>query len=176
MQYIYGFENFHSTKPSAISFGKFDGLHRGHQLLIGYVKAYGQGDQMNSIVCSIDKDPDVVLMTKDEQKFKLKTQVDYLVTCPFSDEFRHIPAEAFIRDIIKGVFHAEYVVVGSDFRFGYRAEGSAWLLKQLADKYNYKVVVVEKKMFRGERISSTLIRNSLRHGEIEAANTMLGYN
>ena len=176
MQYIYGFENYHSSKPSAITFGKFDGLHRGHQLLVGYVKAYGQGEEMNSIVCSIDKDPDVVLMTKDEQKAKLKTQVDYLVTCPFSDEFRHIPAEDFIRDIIKGVFHAEYVVVGYNFRFGYKAEGSAWLLQQLADKYYYKVVVVDKKSFKGVRISSTYIRDSLKHGEIDLANSMLGYH
>ena len=176
MQYIYGFENFHSSKPSAITFGKFDGLHRGHQILVGYVKAYGQGDDMNSIVCSIDKNPDVVLMTKDEQKAKLKPQVDYLVTCPFTEEFKKMPAETFIRDVIKGVFHAEYVVVGFNFLFGHNAEGSVWLLQQLAEKYNYKVVVVGEKTFRGQSISSTYIRSSLKRGEIELANSMLGYN
>lgn len=176
MQYIDGVENYHSTKSCAITFGKFDGFHRGHQALIGFVKALSHGEQMESVVCSIDKGANGVLTTKEEQIEKMKHEVDYLVNCPFSEEFRHIPAEDFIRDIIKGIFHAKYVVVGYNFRFGFRAEGDARFLESLAEKYDYKVVVIGKRHLYGRRISSTFIRDSLKRGEVDTANMLLGYN
>lgn len=176
MQYIKGLEKYQDLGRSAVTFGKFDGLHRGHQKLTEKVREFAQREQINSVVCAFDMDFKEQLMTNAERREHLEGQVDYLVSCPFSREFREMHAEEFIREIIKGIFHAEYVVVGTDFRFGYGQAGDALMLQEYAAKYGYETVVIEKERQNGREISSTYIRESMREGKIGLANIMLGYN
>ena len=137
MQYIEGLKEYTDTGKSAVTFGKFDGLHRGHQKLVENVKTFQEQQGVKSALCAFDMSGRQVLMTKEERKERLEN-VDYLINCPFSDEFRHMEAEEFISKIIKGVFHADYVVVGTDFHFGYGQKGDADLLKAYTDKYDYR--------------------------------------
>lgn len=175
MQYIKGLENYIDCRPSAVTFGKFDGLHCGHQLLVDAVKQLGEKEDLCSVVCAFDMKRQGVLMTKKEREFRLENKIDYLVDCLFTKEFRELKAEEFIRDIIKGVFHAKYVVVGTDFHFGYGKDGDTLVLKEYAEKYGYEVIVMDKKRYQGRTIGSTYIREVLREGRVSDANQMLGY-
>ena len=102
MQYVKGLNKYRGDGRSAVTFGKFDGLHRGHQELVRTVKELGEKEDVSSIVCAFDMNQRNVLMTKEERLLHLENEVDYLVDCAFTKEFMEISAEDFIRDIIRG--------------------------------------------------------------------------
>ena len=129
MQYIEGLNEYTETEKSAVTFGKFDGVHKGHQKLVEEVLRCCTNGNIKSVLCAFEMKKKDILMTPDERRERMDGKIDYLVECPFSDELRHMSAEDFIKKVIKGVFHAEYVVVGTDFHFGYGKEGDAHMLE-----------------------------------------------
>lgn len=175
MQYLKGLEGYTDTAGSAVTFGKFDGLHRGHSKLISKVRELGEQHELNSIVCSFDMNGQGLLMTKEERQEHLEGKVDYLIDCPFSENLRRMSAEGFIKNIIKGLFHAEYVIVGTDFHFGYGQSGDAQILKDFEEEYGYKAIIVEKERYEGRIISSTYVKEMMREGNVELADDLLGY-
>lgn len=176
MQYIDGIENYRGTARTAVTFGKFDGLHKGHQKLINKVQELAEIHEIKSIVCSFDMNRKEVLMTKEERQNHLQGQVDYLVRGVFSDSFRHMSAEDFIRIIVKNRFCADYVVVGAEFHFGYRKTGDVKMLQYFSDSYRYKPIIVYKECYGENSISSTYIKDNIRRGKLRLANILLGYN
>lgn len=183
MQYINRLSEYKDDRESAVTFGKFDGLHRGHQLLVEEVRKLGKQDGIRSIVCAFDMGPlwkrigktPQILMTGKERQEHLEGKVDVLAECPFTQEFSQIKAEDFIRDIIKGVFHARYVIVGTDFQFGYEKRGDLGMLRQYAKEYGYQLIVIEKERYENRIISSTYIKEVLRQGDLRLAGMLLGY-
>ena len=183
MQYIQGLDAFRESGRTAVTLGKFDGLHRGHQKLVEKVESYGRADKVRTAVCSFDMEPLSerlhrpyrVLMTKEERRAHLEGRVDYLVDCPFTEEFSRMSAEDFIRDVLCGVFHAAYVVVGTDFSFGYQKRGDYHMLERYQDVYGYRLDVVEKERYQEREISSTYVKEALAAGDMELAQTLLGY-
>lgn len=176
MQYIKGLNHYAYEGKTAVTFGKFDGLHLGHRRLIRTVKELSEKEDVKSVVCAFDMSHSNVLMTKEERELHLENEVEYLVDCPFTKEFRELSAEVFIRDIIKGVFHADFVVVGTDFQFGYGKRGDIQMLADYREQYGYELIVIEKKRYRDRIISSTYIKEVLREGKAADASKMLGYN
>lgn len=183
MRYIEGLDAYYGSGRSAVTLGKFDGLHCGHEKLIDKVMECAKTDGVESLVCSFDMRPlfdsmsieKEVLMTKEERRFRLEHRVDWLVDCPFTKAFSQISAEDFIRDVLTGVFHAAYVVVGTDFCFGYGKKGDIHMLKEYEDVYDYRLIIVEKEQYCGREISSTYIREALFQGDIPLVNRLLGY-
>lgn len=175
MQYVKGLEHYVNAEKSAVSFGKFDGLHRGHKKLIKKVKELSERENISSVVCSFDMQAPEILMTETERKEFLEHEADYLVDCAFTKELREIEAEDFIRDIIAGVFHAEYVVVGTDFQFGYGKRGDIHMLKAYEKQYGYELVVIEKERYGERIISSTYIKEVLKEGRPHLVGELLGY-
>lgn len=183
MQYIKGLEAYQGDGRTAVTLGKFDGLHRGHEKLIEKVIEYAGKENIESVVCSFNMIPFFdsrkinreVLMTKEEQRRRLEGRIDKLVDCPFTESFSRIPAEDFIRDVLAGLFHAAYVVVGTDFCFGHQKQGNIHMLKEYEEKYGYKLIVIEKERYRGRIISSTYIKEALSEGNLSLANHLLGY-
>lgn len=183
MQYIKGLEACRVVGRSAVTLGKFDGLHLGHRKLVDMVKEYGRQDDIKSIVCAFDMSelyekkgmtPEI-LMTKAERMSRLDGETDYLVDCPFTEEFSRMEAEEFIENVIQGIFHAAYVVVGTDFHFGHGKRGDIHMLQAYARKYDYELVVIEKERRGGRVISSTYIKEVLKEGDIALARELLGY-
>ena len=111
MQYINRLSDYRDSKESAVTFGKFDGLHKGHQKLIEKVQEFGRQEDLASIVCAFDMQPlwermgtiPQILMTAEERRRYLDGKITALVHCPFTREFGRIEAEDFIRDIICGL-------------------------------------------------------------------------
>ena len=176
MQYIDGIENYRDTERSVVTFGKFDGLHMGHQKLVNKVQELAADNNLKSIVCYFDMNRRDILMTKEDRQYRLEGQVDYLVRGVFTDAFRRMSAEDFIRVIVKDRFHADYVVVGADFHFGYGKMGDRRVLKYYSDRYDYEPIIMYKECYGEHSISSTYIKDNIRRGNIQLANVMLGYN
>ncbi len=184
MQYINRLSDYKDNMESAVTFGKFDGLHRGHQILTQKVRELAEKDGIRSIVCAFDMHPmwecagkiPQILMNSKERCRHLEDIVDVLAECPFTREFSQIHAEDFIRDIIKGIFHARYVVVGTDFQFGYGKRGDIKMLEQYAKEYGYELIVIEKERYEDRVISSTYIKELLEKGDVKLAGNLLGYS
>lgn len=183
MQYIVGLDQYYNENKTAVTLGKFDGLHRGHEKLIEKVIECAEDEKIDSVVCSFDMSPlfkelnveRKIIMTQEEKKLRLDGRVDYLVKCPFTVEFSRISAEDFVENILVGLFHASYVVVGTDFCFGYQKSGNVEVLRKLQKKYGYRLIVLEKERYQGRVISSTYVKEALTEGKLKLANELLGY-
>ena len=173
MKYITGIESYSGQKRSAVTLGKFDGLHLGHQKLIDKIRSY-TSDECESIVCAFDMHRDS-LMTGRERREHLEPKVDWLIDQPFTKALREMEAEEFIDRILHKVLRAAHIVVGTDFSFGYGKRGNAELLQKMADQYGYTVDVIEKERYLGTVISSTYIKDALAQGDVKLAERLLGY-
>ena len=183
MKYICKTLDFKIEEPTVISFGKFDGLHRGHELLVQWMKQLKKEKDLKSVAFTFDIPPKTHLLSLEQKSLTTKKEklyifaqsgVDYLVECPFVDEVRQMQAEEFIAWIVKSL-HVKQIVVGTDFRYGYQRKGDYLLLQRLEKKYGYQTVVVDKLKEDGKDVSSTYIRNLLCEGNLQKANRLLGY-
>lgn len=183
MQYITGTRKFQIDDPTVVTLGKFDGLHRGHKKLLEEVFRYRERGY-RSAVFTFETAPgtlmkgklQTMITTNAERKANLEQAgVDFLVEYPFNREVAHMMPEEFISQVLIGQMNAKAIVSGSDFHFGYQRSGDVELLKKLAPKYGYEMIVVEKALDGDREISSTYIREELAMGNIEKANELLGY-
>ncbi|MCM1282180.1 MAG: bifunctional riboflavin kinase/FAD synthetase [Muribaculaceae bacterium] len=184
MEYIRDNLEYKTDVPTAITLGKFDGLHRGHELLMKTLFAEGKKRACKTVVFTFDIPPrrqvyetEARVLTTNEEKRLIfeKTGVDYLFECPFTPEIMRMEPEAFIRWLVEA-FCARVIVVGRDFHFGHNRAGDYHVLMEYADHFGYEVVVVEKMQEDGRDISSTFVREELLAGRIARANQLLGYH
>ncbi|MCR4781936.1 MAG: bifunctional riboflavin kinase/FAD synthetase [Lachnospiraceae bacterium] len=167
-------------EPTAITIGKFDGFHLGHEKLISLLKK----TSLEKMVLTFDVSPRITLDSAEDKRNLLSFEermsilenedIDYCLICKFDDRFIKTEAEDFIR-ILKERYHMEYLCVGSDFRFGYKGLGDIYVLKELSLKYNFKLEVIEKIKDKNIEISSSLIRSEIIDGNVKMANELLGY-
>ncbi len=184
MQYIKGIENYQSEKCAALTLGKFDGLHRGHELLVGHVIQEAAEHGLSSVVIAFDMRPLFQkmnkaydnLLTGEEKAKRLDGRIDFFVECPFVEELAQMEAEEFIEKILVEKFHAKYIALGTDFRFGHERRGDGEMLMKYSEKYGYRVEVLEKERYAGREISSTYIKEELRNGNMELVDKLLGYS
>lgn len=171
MRYIRGMESYHDLAYTAITLGKFDGLHKGHLKLVERVQSYAK-EGIKSIVFSFDMLPFFKekgwnkknLMTSEEKSLFLEGKVDYLVECPFVEDIYTMEAEDFIKDILVDKFHAKHVVVGTDFHFGHNKRGDIHMLKEYESTYGYKLDVIEKRCMEIGRSAVRLSRKRWEKG------------
>ena len=164
MIYLRGTTDFNIEESTVITFGKFDGIHRGHRLLLDTV-LQKKTDDLKAVVFTFDIPPRKkveddrgdVLTTNEEKMHVFENMgIDYVVECPFTEEIRNMDAV--------------------DFHFGHNRMGDYQLLLEYADKFGYEVQVIEKIQSEGRDISSTYIREYIKEGNIEKANELLGYS
>ncbi len=183
MEYIKNTLKFHVDEPTVITLGKFDGLHRGHELLMESLHEKCSVNGYKSVVFTFDMPPrqqtqGIVgqVITTNEEKHDIFEQagIDYLIECPFTTELMCMEPEAFIAWITRSLT-VKCIVVGTDFRFGHNRTGDYKLLQTYAPVYGYEVIVVNKMQEDGRDISSTYIREEIQKGNIKKANHLLGY-
>lgn len=166
---------FQTAEETAVTLGKFDGLHQGHRLLIDRIlKKKREG--LASLIFTFDFGERPALTLPEERRERLRRDhLDYLVECPFVPALSHMEPEDFVRKILKERLHAKYLAVGTDFRFGYQRRGDYHLLQEMSTSCGFQVEVVEKACWQGREISSTYIREELERGHMELVNQLLGY-
>ncbi|MSS14840.1 bifunctional riboflavin kinase/FAD synthetase [Porcincola intestinalis] len=158
---------------SAVTLGKFDGVHRGHQKLLSEVLRRQQ-EGLTGIMFAIDSGGQQILTEQERASYVASLGMDVLIECPFSKELMTMQAEAFIGRVLKEILHAAVLVVGSDFRFGYGRAGSAQMLLDRQKQYGYRAVIETKECYQGREISSTRIRSALKAGDMDLTEALLG--
>lgn len=182
MKYIKDTLDFTIKEPCVITLGKFDGLHTGHRYLMEAMKK-GKDRGLKCVIFTFDIPPKAIhkdkysVLSTNEEKAHIFAEagVDYLIECPFTDEFRQLPPYAFLQMLIQKI-NVKMIVAGTDFHFGYQRAGSYQELQQYASDLGYEAVIVTKKQYKGEDISSTRIREKIAQGDMEEANYLLGYS
>ncbi len=181
MIYLRGTTEFQIEEPTVMTFGKFDGIHRGHKMLLDTLLDKKK-DDYKAVVFTFDIPPrkevsndEGAVLTTNEEKLHIfeNLGIDYVVECPFTAEIRNMEAVDFIRMIVDKL-HVKFMVVGTDFHFGHNRRGDYKLLMEYADVFGYEVQVVEKIQCDGRDISSTFVREEIKAGNIEKANELLG--
>ena len=183
MKYIKNTLDFQIEEPTAVTLGKFDGLHRGHELLMQTVLEYSRNCHVASVAFTFDMPPKnrveeiiaSVLTTNDEKQYIFEKQgIDYLIECPFTAEVMSMEPREFIAWISR-TLQMKYVVVGDDFRFGHKRAGDYHTLKQYEEEFGYKTIILDKLKDSNRDISSTYVREKIADGNIKKANQLLGY-
>lgn len=181
MKYIAGITDF-KIKNSAVSLGKFDGIHLGHQLLLNKVlelKKHGYQAVMFTFFYNprnLFSDKEIELIyTEEEKKYLLEQKgFDVLVSYPFTKETASMEPENFIKEVLVEKLDAKVIVVGADFCFGHKRRGNVDLLREKSKEYGYELIVFDKMKIEDQVISSSYIRSKIAEGDMEQVTKLLG--
>ena len=177
-----------ADRERAIAIGAFDGVHLGHQAVLRLVQDLAHARSLSATVLTFDRHPAEVvrpesapcILTSLDQKLELieaTGAVDEILVLPFDATRSKEPAEQFVEELLASALHARLVVVGSDFHFGYRRHGDVPLLQRMGAELGFEAIglgLVASPDGATAPYSSTLVRNALHNGDIEAANAILG--
>ena len=165
-----------------IALGNFDGLHKGHLTLIDKVIDLAKENKGKSIIYTFENHPktlidsnakiNLLLDNNNKEELLKDRNVDIVYLEKFTEEFMKKSPEDFIAYIVEK-FKIKGIVVGFNYRFGYKNMGDTNLLKELSSKYNFEVFIMEPCKLKDKVISSTRIRKELLEGNIEDSNKML---
>jgi len=168
---------------SVMTIGNFDGVHLGHQKLIGQVVQEARETGAQSVLVTFDPHPQAVLhniilpglscmpqrLTQFEQQ-----GLDVACVIPFTAELAKKGAEEFVREYLVEAFQVRRLIVGYDFAFGHNREGTAKVMEELSVKYNFSFEVCQAVADAGNVVSSTRIREALATGDFSLAERLMG--
>ncbi|MTE21271.1 bifunctional riboflavin kinase/FAD synthetase [Streptomyces sp. TRM43335] len=173
---------------SVVTIGSYDGVHRGHQTIIGRAVERARELGLPSVVVTFDPHPSEVvrpgshppLLAPHHRRAELMAElgVDAVLVLPFTREFSRLSPAEFAAKVLVDRLHARTVVEGPNFRFGHKAAGTVETLAELGRTYDYEVMVVD--LFErgeaggGEPFSSTLTRRLVAEGDVRGAAEVLG--
>ncbi|MEU9241172.1 bifunctional riboflavin kinase/FAD synthetase [Streptomyces shenzhenensis] len=174
---------------SVVTIGSYDGVHRGHQLIIRHAVDRARELGIPAVVVTFDPHPSEVvrpgshppLLAPHHTRAELMAElgVDAVLILPFTTEFSRLSAADFVVKVLVDKLHAKAVVEGPNFRFGHKAAGSVEFLIEQGKVYDFEVEVVE--LFvrgaagGGEPFSSTLTRRLVAAGDMAGAREILGH-
>ncbi|WP_329290835.1 bifunctional riboflavin kinase/FAD synthetase [Streptomyces sp. NBC_01455] len=173
---------------SVVTIGSYDGVHRGHQLIISHAVDRARELGVPSVVVTFDPHPSEVvrpgshppLLAPHHRRAELMAElgVDALLILPFTTEFSKLSPADFVAKVLVDKLHAKAVVEGPNFRFGHKAAGNVDFLREQGETYDFEVEVVELYVSGvaggGEPFSSTMTRRLVAEGDVEGAREILG--
>jgi len=180
-------ENLEDIKENtAITVGNFDGIHLGHRYLIKKVKKRAEKENLRTLVLTFCPHPLKVLapgllpceLTDIDEKIEAfgELGVNYLCFIRFDKDFSKIRAKDFLKEILYKKLKCRYLLVGYDWRYGYKREGEIKLAKEIGGELGFEVEEAEPFKVNGHIVSSTLIRRLLKEGRIDEVKEYLGHN
>lgn len=185
MQIFYGFDNITLERPTVVSVGSFDGVHRGHRELLERVRGVARELDALSVVVSFEPHPRIAmgraegmrLLTSVEERALLleREGIDIFVVAHFDERFREQSFEEFVRGSLVAKLGMRGMVVGYNHRLGRGSEGSYDSLVPLGEKLGFRVERVEQFTASGCKISSTVVRTLFDGGDVERACDILGH-
>jgi riboflavin kinase/FMN adenylyltransferase len=172
------------VKGCAVTIGNFDGVHTGHQHLINKLRLIANEHALPTVVILFEPQPSEFFARsparltcfKDKMRLLDKLGVDYAYCINFNQKVSLLNPEEFAHRHLFMTLNSRLILVGKDFRFGYRRGGDVDLLEELARQYDCKVMSMKdfNASYRPVRVSSTLIRELLQQGNMEKAQLLLG--
>jgi len=183
MKIFNSLEEFDLQVDTAITIGKFDGLHRGHKKLCGSLFSLEREGVKSLAISFIDSPNNVInnsdskqIVTLEERRLLFKESgISIFIECPFDENLRKTLPRDFVLRLINEL-NMKYLVVGTDFRFGYKGKGDVNLLRELSDELGFKLIVIDKLQDENIDISSSRIREEIQIGHIIKANQLMGRN
>ena len=186
MKVHYNLENLPPFKHGIITPGAFDGVHKGHQQIIGRMKEIAANIGGETIIITFHPHPrkvtssipgEIKQLTSLNERIVLleKSGIDHLVVIPFDYQFSNLSASDYITEFLVAHFHPHTIIVGYDHRFGKGRSGDFELLKNSGVTIGFKVEQINEQLVDDEIVSSTQIRNYLAEKNIVKANDLLGY-
>lgn len=172
------------AKKTSVTIGNFDGVHLGHQQIIKMICDLAKQRGLHSVVILFEPQPLEFLypdtaparLTPLHEKIKLLAEagVDYLLCLYFNQNLAHMTAQTFIEQILVKHLNLAYLLVGNDFRFGYRREGNVELLKSYALREQFELGQCPAVLLDDIRVSSTRVREALHQSNFADAARLLG--
>lgn len=171
-------------RPSVAALGAFDGIHLAHAKILDTAVARARGLSVAAVACTFDPHPTAVLRperapapigTLDENLARIAERgLDATLVIPFTLEFSHMEAEAFVDEVLVNTLGVREVVVGFNHTFGRGARGTAALLRDLGTGRGFVTHVLPPLQVNGLTVSSSAIRDALRDGDVDLAAALLG--
>jgi riboflavin kinase/FMN adenylyltransferase len=184
MRLFHGTDNADIMRPTVLTLGVFDGLHLGHQLIMRTVVERARATGAIPTVITFDPHPRAVLHPESAppllQTFDQKIEafgvlgIEQTIVVRFTRKFAQVRAEDFLRDVVHERLQAAEVYLGLGFAFGRNREGNIELLKKISGQLGFSADEVPEVQLRGHRISSSRIRELLKHGRVNLVRNMLG--
>ena len=187
MKVYHSIEDFPSNIKTIVTIGTFDGVHKGHRILIKRINSIARKEGLQSVLLTLHPHPRHVLYP-DNQELKLINTIEEridgltnsglqnLVIHKFTKEFSRIRSVNFIRDILVNRLNMKYIVVGFNHHFGQNREGTFNNLVELSALYDFKIEKIAPQNIGGVTISSTKIRKLIVKGDMQKVNLYLGSN
>jgi riboflavin kinase/FMN adenylyltransferase len=185
MELIRGLYNLQPRHQGCVlTIGNFDGVHYGHQAVLGQLAEKAAELNVPSVVMLFEPQPQEYFapasapprLTRFREKMLTlrRYSVDRVVCLHFNEAMATMPPERFVEDILVEKLGVRYLVVGDDFRFGYQRQGDFTMLQAAGQRHGFQVVNMHTLRIDQLRVSSTLIRKALGAGDLQAAENMLG--
>ncbi|MEN9954368.1 MAG: hypothetical protein RLZZ41_32 [Actinomycetota bacterium] len=169
---------------TAVTIGKFDCIHLGHQALFSNLIEVAQKESLVPTVVTFDRHPDHLLrperarlpiIGKNQKRSLIESSgAEILLELEFNQELASKSPEQFVKEILVETLHAQVVMVGEGFRFGNQGSGDTQTLRDLGLKYGFSVSEVRPVEIDGETVSTTRVRNLLDEGNVAAVAKLLG--
>ena len=179
-----GWDEIECDPRSVLTVGTFDGVHRGHQTIITYLRKRAQEQNGPSTLVSFDPHPrsvvqgkEIPLLTTVQERADILEGlgIDRLVVVPFSSEFAQLEPADYVTEVLVGRIGLQEITVGYDHRFGKKRAGDVELLRQLGPEYGFEVDVIPAMKVDHDVVSSRGIRDLLSEaGHVERAAELLG--
>ena len=185
MELIRGTHNLRAKhRGCVLTIGNFDGVHLGHQAVLQQVCAKAKALGVPAAVMTFEPQPQELFQPEKaparltnwrEKYLALRDQgVDRHIVIEFNKKFASQPAREFIEKTLVDKLGVKFLVVGDDFRFGFKREGDFELLTKAGKELGFEVVDTRSYRQQQQRVSSTAIRQALNEGDFENAEAMLG--
>jgi riboflavin kinase/FMN adenylyltransferase len=169
---------------SVLAIGNFDGIHLGHQSVLRAAVELSRTHNAVSTALTFDPSPRKVLRPE-TAPLRLSTNAQRMewfnalgleaaVVLPFTLDLARLSPEEFVEQILVSDLQVKIVLVGENFHFGHKQAGNVKLLKDLGAKYGFDVVIIPPVEYRGEVVSSTIIRREVAEGDVSHAGRLLG--
>ena len=171
-----------TTSNNCISIGNFDGMHKGHIELVKETVRIAKENNLVPTVLTFDQMPEEYFKANDffrlmemSDKYKVfkKLGVEQVLVIPFDKSFSEIKENIFIKDILIEKLSLKYLIVGKDFKFGYKRMGNIELLQKYSELGGYNLLSLDLVKISSDKISSRDIRILIKNGKIKEANQLL---
>lgn len=181
-----GWNEYYSSpkRSSVLAIGNFDGLHLGHQAILR--ATVERALEIKTVSTALTFDPAPLKILRPESappRISTNTQriagfsmmgMDAAVVMPFTMELARLAPEDFVEQILVRDLQVAAILVGENFRFGHRQSGNVKLLRELGQRLGFEVVIIPPVVYRGEIVSSTIIRREIAEGDVSHAGRLLG--
>ena len=171
-------------RASAVTIGNFDGVHRGHQLVIRQLQRVAAAAELPTVVIIFEpqpieffapeRAPKRLARFRDKIAYLKAQEIDYLLCLHFDAELAAASAEEFVQRILIDSLQTRHLVIGDDFHFGHQRRGNFSYLQQNSERFGFRVDETETLMHDGERVSSTRVRECIQQDDFTRAAELLG--